>query len=52
VAWGDSTSDTIAPGGTSTHTYSSTGGKKITLTATDSEGSKSITTEAVSVIAR
>ena len=52
VTWGDSTSVTIAPGGTATHTYNSTGGKTITLTATDSEGFMSIATKAVSVVAR
>jgi hypothetical protein len=52
VAWGDSTSVTIAPGGTATHTYGNTGGKTITLTATDSEGFKSIATRSISVIAR
>jgi len=50
VAWGDSTSVTIAPGDTATHTYSSTGDKTITLTATDSEGLKSIASRSVSVM--
>ncbi len=52
VDWGDTTSVTIAPGGTATHTYSSTGDKTLTLTATDSEGLKSIASRSVSVIAR
>ena len=50
VNWGDATLDTLAPGGTANHTYSSTGEKTITLTATDSEGLKSIVSRSVSVI--
>lgn len=50
VDWGDTTSVTVAPGGTATHTYSSTGDKTITLTAADSGGFKSIASRSVSVI--
>ena len=50
VDWGDTTSVTIAPGGTAIHTYSSTGDKIITLTATDSGGFKSIASRSISVI--
>ncbi|MFH1216857.1 MAG: PKD domain-containing protein [Pseudomonadota bacterium] len=50
VNWGDGSSARLAPGGTKTHKFTTTGSKTITLTAIDSKGLKATKRRNVTVI--